>query len=224
MILKILPRACAARFVLVLLVVTSAANAATPAAVWDSSIQGQELYTTQGVSTAFSIAQGQGNSFSNGKLLIGSTNPNQFSGGYISLGGLGLTSVSVLVKYSNFSGFTGRTPEYFPILASAVDSDNHEVGVCSENDSSEFKFYWQTRGGEYVSRYFASGPSFASGRSGYFLFSYSATEGVRFSLGVSPSRMVETDRADYKFGGGRSLTFPSADRTIPPTTTVGRIS
>ncbi len=203
-----LPRAYALPLVFAFLAGASAVNAATPVAVWDSSIPDQGLNTTQGVATVFHIEQGQGNSFSNGKLIMGSTNPNQFSGAYISLKDLGLTSVSVLVKYSNFSGFTGRTPDYFPILASAVDSDNHEVGVCSENDVSFFKFYWQTRGGSYVSRYFASGPSYASGRSGYFLFSYSATEGVRFSQGISPSMMVESDRADYKFGG-RTLTHVS---------------
>ena len=164
--------------------------------MWDSSIPGQELNTTQGI---YSIsAYYPEASFSNGKLVIAS---DQSSGGVISLEGLGLTRVSVLVKYTDFSGFSGK--EYLPVLATAVDSDNHEIGVYALNNSSEFLFYWKTRGTSDMHP--QSGPYFPSGRSGYFLFSYSATDGVRFSLGVTPSSMVESDRADYKFGG-RTLT------------------
>ena len=177
------------------------AHAATPVAVWDSATQGKELNTTQDV-YHIEIYPGEA-SFSNGKLVIGS---GQSSGGVIALtNDLGLTRASVLVKYSNFSGFTGKDEKYLPVLVSAVNSDNYEVGVYAENDASEFQFYWKKRGGAMNP---ASGPYFLSGRSGYFLFSYSATEGVRFSLGTTPSSMVESDRADYKFGG-RTLTHVS---------------
>lgn len=187
--------------VFALLAIASTANAATPVAVWDCATPGQELNTTQGV-YHIEIYPGEA-TFSNGKLFISS---GQSSGGVISLDGLGLTRASVLVKYTNFSGFTGK--EYLPVLASIVDSVNHEVGVYAQNGESYFQFYYKNSRGAGMTP--AGGPYFPSGRSGYFLFSYSAADGVRFSLGVTPSSMAESDKADYKFSyGSPTLTHVS---------------
>ena len=194
--------ACALSFAFAF-AVASAANAATPAAVWDSSIPGQELNTTQGIySISINYPEAR---FSNGKLLIAS---GQSSGGRISLDGLGLTSVSVLVKYTDFSGFTGKDMQYPPVLTT-VEISGYEVGIYAENDATDFQFYWKARGSsEMYKMNSAPGPGFLPGRSGYFLLSYSATEGIRFSLGISPSSMLETDRADYKYND-RVLTHVS---------------
>lgn len=78
------------------------AYAVTPTAVWDCAVSGQELNTPQG---GLTISAGYGNTVSNGKIVIAGQNSY---GSSIALPS-DVSSVSVLVKYSNFSSFPPKT-------------------------------------------------------------------------------------------------------------------
>ena len=174
------------------------AYAVTPTAVWDCAVSGQELNTTQG---GLTISAGYGNAVSNGKIVIAAQDSY---GSSIALPS-DVSSVSVLVKYSNFSSFSSKNMAYPPVFASAIDSDNHEIGLFATNDATEFLFYWMQRGPESMAwedrHPVESAIALPSAGSGYFLFSYSASSGVRLYIGDNPSGMTGAEKSGYHFSG-----------------------
>ena len=175
---------------------------ANQVAVWDCTADGKGLDTTQG---GIAISAGLGNSFSNGKLVI--ANSGVYSGGSITLPS-GLSKASVLVKYSNFAGFSdhemyGGNDFYAPVFMSVEDSDGYVVGIGSTNNAAKFLWNWRTNDGYHegvLARHFADGPALPSS-SGYVLFSYEDTQGMRLCLGTSLSGMVTEEKPDYRFSG-----------------------
>ena len=177
---------------------THLAYAATPTAVWDCAVSGQELNTAQG---GLTISAGAGNSFSNGKLAIASS--GNYSGGSIDLSALGISKVSVLVKYSNFAGFTGHS--YFPVFMCVRDSDNHEIGLLASDGSTTFSWYWYTTGAQTTPDQHRTGsPAFVPA-AGYALFSYDAATGLRLCSGTTLSNLTTEEKGGYNFSG-RTLT------------------
>ena len=168
----------------------------TPTAVWDCAIAGQELDTVQ---EGLSISKGNNNSFSNGKLVLAASDN---SGASIDLSTLGLAKVSVLVKYSNFATFANKP--FMPVFMSVVDSANHEVGAYAKaNNASDLYFYWQQN--DPASTDMATktdGGSLPIGpASGYCLFSYNKTTGVRICLGSSPASLTQYEQNTFNFSG-----------------------
>lgn len=94
---------------------------------------------------------------------------------------------------------------YPPVFASAIDSDNHEIGLFATNDATEFLFYWMQRGPESMAwedrHPVESAIALPSAGSGYFLFSYSASSGVRLYIGDNPSGMTGAEKSGYHFSG-----------------------
>ena len=177
---------------------THLAYAATPTAVWDCAVSGQELNTAQG---GLTISAGAGNSFSNGKLAIASS--GTYSGGSIDLSALGISKVSVLVKYSNFAGFTGHS--YFPVFMCVRDSNNHELGLLASDGSTTFSWYWYTTGAQTTPDQHRTGsPAFVPA-AGYALFSYDAATGLRLCSGTALSNLTTEEKGGYNFSG-RTLT------------------
>lgn len=192
------------------------AYAVTPTAVWDCAVSGQELNTPQG---GLTISAGYGNSFANGKIVLPGQNN---SGSSITLPS-NVSSVSILVKYSNFSSFSSKDVSYPPVFASAIDSANHEIGLFATNNASAFHFYWYTipeNNGALAwndRNPVDSTVALPSAGSGYFLFSYSASSGVRLYIGDNPSALTGAEKSNYhfsnktissvSFGGAKAFTY-----------------
>lgn len=177
------------------LVFPTAALAATPVAVWDYAIDGQQLNTTQ---NGLTVNAGTGNSFVGGKLNIAGS--GYYSGGYINLPE-NLATVSVLVKYSNFSGFSGHA--YAPAFMCVRDSDKYELGLLATDNATTFVWYWYLTGGDPNTppdQHRTGNPAFVP-TSGYVLFSYNTTWGMRLCSGTSLSNMTTAEKNGYNFSG-----------------------
>ena len=192
------------------------AYAVTPTAVWDCAVSGQELNTTQG---GLAIQAGYNNSFSNGKIVLA----GQDNTGSSIILPSDVSSVSILVKYSNFSSFSSKDINYSPVFASAIDSADHEIGLFATNNAPAFLFYWYTKPENNGSLAWNnrnpadSAIALPSSASGYFLFSYSASSGVRLYIGDNPSSLVGAEKSNYhfsdktissiSFGGAKTWTY-----------------
>ena len=173
----------------------AAALAATPVAVWDYAIDGQQLNTTQ---NGLTVNAGPGNSFVDGKLNIAGS--GYYSGGYIDLPE-NLANVSVLVKYSDFSGFSGHS--YAPVFMCVRDSDKYELGLLATDNATTFVWYWYLTGGDPTitpDQHRTGSPAFVPA-SGYMLFSYKTTWGLRLCSGTSLSNMTTEEKSGYNFSG-----------------------
>ena len=162
------------------------AYAATPTAVWDCAVSGQELNTTQG---GASITL-NGNSIVDGKIVIGSGT----YGSYIQMP-VSTNKVSVLVKYSNGAVFNeGVTGNIF--LATVLDSTNNELGILNKTDYPDYMGFYYIQSGSLNWEGFT--PFIPE--NGYMLFSYGTyPEGLRFSSGTTISGMTYKDKSDYRF-------------------------
>ena len=181
---------------------TQMASAATPTAVWDNASSGQELNTAQG-DAQLSISAGTGATVVNGAIHIASS--GVYSGASIVLPS-GLSKVSVLVKYSNFAGFSGHeyynnNDFYAPVFMSVEDSDGNVLGIGATNDATNLSWNWRTANGyqnNVLTRHFAEGPALPAA-SGYALFSYDAAVGMRICLGTSLASLATAEKTNYRF-------------------------
>ena len=167
---------------------THLAYAATPTAVWDCAVSGQELNTTQGGVT-ISL---NGNSVVNGQIVIGSS----ARGAYIQMP-VSTNKVSVLVKYSNGAVFNeGVTGNIY--LATVLDSTSNELGILNKTDYPDYMGFYYIQNGSLNWEGFQ--PFIPE--AGYMLFSYGTyPEGLRFSSGTSISDMTFRDKSGYRFSG-----------------------
>ena len=176
----------------------------TPTAVWDNAASGYELNTVQGDDN-LSISAGTGATVVNGTIHIASS--GVYSGASIVLPS-GLSKVSVLVKYSNFAGFSGReyynnNDFYAPVFMSVEDSDGNVLGIGATNDATNLSWNWRTANGYHnnvLTRHFAEGPVLPAA-SGYALFSYDAAVGMRICLGTSLASLATAEKTNYHFSG-----------------------
>ena len=179
------------------------AYAATPTAVWDCAVSGQELNTAQG---GLTISAGSGSTVVNGAIRIGNSTTG-YSGASIVLPS-DLSQASVLVKYSNFAGFTDHlmynsNDFYAPVFMSVEDSDGNVLGIGATNNAANLSWNWRTANGYHnnvLTRHFAEGPALPT-VSGYVLFSYDATRGMRICLGTGLASLATSEKADYHFSG-----------------------
>ena len=163
------------------------ATAAVPTAVWDSAASGKGLNTTQG---GYSISKGDINTFSNGRLVINSTDSS--FGAYIKMPD-STTKASILLKYSNGAAFSGSSYDLI-WLAAATDSYGHEIGISSTNNSETLDFCYRESGVNHPK----TGPAMIPD-SGYMLFSYGAADGIGFYSGTSIPGMTGAKDTAYKF-------------------------
>ena len=176
----------------------------TPTAVWDNAASGYELNTVQG-DDSLSISAGTGATVVNGAIHIASS--GVYSGASIVLPS-GLSKVSVLVKYSNFAGFSGHeyynnNDFYAPVFMSVEDSDGNVLGIGATNDATNLSWNWRTANGyqnNVLTRHFAEGPALPAA-SGYALFSYDAAVGMRICLGTSLASLATAEKTNYHFSG-----------------------
>ncbi len=180
------------------------AYAVTPTAVWDCAVSGQELNTTQGGLTI--SAGGGGSTFVNGAVRIGNSSGG-YSGASIVLPS-NLSKASVLIKYSNFVGFSdhamyNNNDFYAPIFMSVEDSDGNVLGIGATNNAANLSWSWRTANGYHnnvLTRHFAEGPVLPA-TSGYALFSYDAAVGMRICLGTSLDSLSTSENTGYHFSG-----------------------
>lgn len=176
----------------------------TPTAVWDNAASGYELNTVQGDAN-LSISAGTGATVVNGAIHIASS--GVYSGASIVLPS-GLSKVSVLVRYSNFAGFSGHeyynnNDFYAPVFMSVEDSDGNVLGIGATNDATNLSWNWRTANGyqnNVLTRHFAEGPALPAA-SGYALFSYDAAVGMRICLGTSLASLATAEKTNYHFSG-----------------------
>ena len=174
----------------------------TPTAVWDNAASGYELNTVQGDDN-LSISAGTGATVVNGAIHIASS--GVYSGASIVLPS-GLSKVSVLVRYSNFAGFSGHeyynnNDFYAPVFMSVEDSDGNVLGIGATNDATNLSWNWRTANGyqnNVLTRHFAEGPALPAA-SGYALFSYDAAVGMRICLGTSLASLATAEKTNYHF-------------------------
>ena len=174
------------------LLITQSATAVTPTAtaVWDCAVAEQELNTTQG---GLTIKANSGVTVSD-KITI---SYSAWGGAYIELPS-DLSKVSVLVKYSNFSGFTdyqyyGGNSFYAPQFMAVYDSKSRTAGLRGLNSANNFQWYAITT---YIST--VGGPTFPAA-SGYALFAYNNARGMYLATGTSVSNMTGSENADSRY-------------------------
>lgn len=180
------------------------AYAVTPTAVWDCAVSGQELNTTQGGLTI--SAGSSGNTFVNGAVRIVYSSAG-YSGASI-VPPSNLSKASVLIKYSNFIGFSdhvmyNNNDFYAPIFMSVEDSDGNVLGIGATNNAANLSWSWRTANGYHnnvLTRHFAEGPVLPA-TSGYALFSYDAAVGMRICLGTSLDSLSTSENTGYHFSG-----------------------
>lgn len=174
---------------------TQMALAVTPTAVWDCAVPGQGLNTTQ---SGLKINANYGVTVSD-KITISS---DAYGGAYIELPD-GLSKVSVLVKYSNFSGFTdyqyyADDSNYFaPQFMAVSDKNSDEVGLDALNSATAFRWYAYNHS---TGKIMYGGPTFPDA-SGYALFAYDNEQGMYLATGASASSMTGFEKTGYNFSG-----------------------
>lgn len=174
------------------------AYAVTPTVVWSGNL-GQS-YTIDGKTYAFTINPGTGKFNQDGTLTV----TNEWTGWpspYINLSTTGATSVSVLVKFSGLS--LPVTSDSGVCIADMADSDDNEVGAYVAKGSSHLSAFYITDNA--ITQTDLNGSDNAVVESGYMLYSYSTTGGVKAYMGSSMDNLIGGKVESYKFGNGRTI-------------------
>ena len=174
------------------------AYAVTPTAVWSGNLG--HSYTIDGKSYAFTINPGTGKFNQDGTLTV----TNEWTGWpspYINLSTTGATSVSVLVKFSGLS--LPVTSDSGVCIADMADSDDNEVGAYVAKGSSHLSAFYITDNA--ITQTDLNGSDNAVVESGYMLYSYSTTGGVKAYMGSSMDNLIGGKVESYKFGNGRTI-------------------
>ena len=169
------------------------AYAVTPTAVWSGNL-GQS-YTIDGKTYKFSIYDGVSTLNQDGTLTVA----NAWTGypsPYIDISATGATSVSVLVKFSGLS--LPVTSDYGVCIADMMDSDNIDVGACIEKNATALSAFHMVENSPTQNR--LNGSDNAVIGSGYMLYSYSTTGGVKAYMGSSIANLVGGENTGFKFG------------------------
>lgn len=184
--------------------ITCASFATTPTAtaVWRSNL-GQS-YTIGGNTYALRIPAGtdsSGNQSSAGILNSDGTVTvtNEWTGWrspYFQFGS-DVTSISVLVK---FSGFAGATDEYGACLAAMLDSSGNEVGAYVAKDATHLSAFYKGNRDNAPTQKKLDGSDEAVVGTGYLLFSYSTSGGVKVYMGSSIDGLVGGAEGSFKYG------------------------
>ena len=175
----VVPGARLVAFLLAILSVKGAlATTPTPTVVWRNNLG--ESYTVGGVK--YAIAPNNGSLGSNGNI----TAANGYNlGATIDLSAIsGLKNVSVLVKYSGLSLAASR--DYGIAFAAIKDSSNFEAGAYVKAGSATDLYSWSqtASANNYTPSAISPTREILTG-SGYMLFSYSATTGMRAYMGAT---------------------------------------
>ena len=174
------------------------AYAVTPTAVWSGNL-GQS-YTIDGKRYAFTINPGTGTFNQDGTLTV--TNAwTGYPSPYINISANGATSVSVLVKFSGLS--LPVTSDSGVCIADMADSDDNEVGAYVAKGSSHLSAFYITDNA--ITQTDLNGSDNAVVESGYMLYSYSTTGGVKAYMGSSMDNLIGGKVESYKFGNGRTI-------------------
>ena len=169
------------------------AYAVTPTVVWSRNL-GQS-YTIDGKTYKFSIYDGVSTLNQDGTLTVA----NAWTGypsPYIDISATGATSVSVLVKFSGLS--LPVTSDYGVCIADMMDSDNIDVGACIEKNATALSAFHMVENSPTQNR--LNGSDNAVIGSGYMLYSYSTTGGVKAYMGSSIANLVGGENTGFKFG------------------------
>ena len=191
------------RLALALCLATPVVSWATPTAtvVWRSNL-GQS-YTIGGNAYALTIpsdgTKASGVLNDDGTVTV--TNDwTGLSAPYFDLSAIKPTSVSVLVKFSG--GITvPASGEYGAGLANVKDSDGHCLGAAIYPGRTDILAYHMIASTNLPTQVVMSGSDDAKVDSGYMLFSYSTTGGIKAYLGTSLTGLVGGQKTEYKFGG-----------------------
>jgi len=171
------------------------ASGITPTAVWSRNL-GQS-YTIDGKTYAFKINPGTGTFNQDGTLTV--TNVwNGYPAPYINISANGATSVSVLVKFSGLS--LPVTNDYGVCIADMADSDGNEVGAYVAKGSSHLSAFHMTAAVRAPTQVGLNGSDNAVVESGYVLYSYSTTGGVKVYMGSSIANLIGGQENGYRFG------------------------
>ena len=171
------------------------AYAVTPTAVWSGNLG--HSYTIDGKTYAFTINPGTGTFNQDGTLTV----TNKWTGypsPYINISANGATSVSVLVKFSGLS--LPVASDYGVCIADMADSNGNEVGACIAQNASRLSAFHMTAEVQVPTQVGLNGSDNAVVGSGYMLYSYSTTGGVKVYMGSSIANLIGGQDNGYKFG------------------------
>lgn len=170
------------------------ASVITPTAVWSRNL-GQS-YTIDGKTYAFKINPGTGTINQDGTLTVA----NAWTGypaPYINISADGATSVSVLVKFSGLS--LPVASNYGVCIADMADSDGNEVGAFIAQNASRLSAFYMTAAVRAPTQVGLNGSDNAVVESGYMLYSYSTTDGIKIYMGSSIGSLIGGQENGYKF-------------------------
>ncbi len=120
-----------------------------------------------------------------------------FSSPYIGLSGANPTAVSMLVKFSGLS--IPESDATGVCLAAMRDSSGNEVGAVVKASSTSLKAYYMASGATTTTEGDVTGGENVVTQSGYMLFSYSTTGGVKIYVGSDVASLAGGAMGSYKY-------------------------
>ena len=176
---------------------TYLAYAVTPTAVWSRNL-GQS-YTIDGKTYALTIANSAAGTLNqDGTVTVANSWSSGTPSPYFNLSADGATSVSVLVKFSGLS--LPVTGDYGVCIADMEDSDGNEVGAYIAKDASHLSAFYMGSSTNAPTQMRLNGSDNAVCGSGYMLYSYSTTGGVKIYMGSSIANLIGGQEGSYKYG------------------------
>ena len=168
------------------------ATAPTATAVWRSNLG--DSYRIGGLTYAIMPSVGTLNP--DGTI----TAPSEWSSSgapYIDLSTIKPSSVTVLVKFSGLS--LPVSSGYGYCIADIKDSDGNQVGSYIAKNATRLSAFYIGSGGNTPTQVALTGSDNAVTTSGYILFSYSASSGVKVYMGSTISGLVGGSEGSYHY-------------------------
>ena len=171
-----------------------AAMAVTPTVLWNGNLGDSVTVGTGDDAVIYSITD-NGNTISNGKLTINNS-ANNYLGAKIDLPA-GVTSVSVLIKYSNLNAYASANVALASCNVEKTSGGTINTGLRSESNGS-LRLTGFYNGSQNVWN-MSTTPTLSS--SGYYLYSYSTSGGTRGYAGTVPVALEGGSNSSLVFDG-----------------------